>query len=76
MSAARQAAETVDTADPRLDLMADQARARMELARVLAAMGRPDKAAAEARTFLELWRGADDGLPELAEARAFAAAAG
>ena len=75
MSAARQAAESVDMAAPRLDLMADRARARLELARVLAAMGRPDKAAAEARSFLDLWRNADSELAELAEARALAAAA-
>jgi tetratricopeptide (TPR) repeat protein len=69
MAAARQAAESVDMADPRLDLMLDRARARLVLALVLEAMGRPDKSSAQAREFLALWRGADSGLPEVAQAQ-------
>jgi tetratricopeptide (TPR) repeat protein len=76
MAAARQAVEGIDTADPRLDLLLDRARARLVLARVLEAMGRPDKAAAQASEFLALWRSADAGLPELAEARRLAGGAG
>ncbi len=72
MAAARQAAESIDSADPRLDLMLDRARARLVLAQVLDAMGRPDKSAAQAREFLALWRGADGGLPEIAEAQRLA----
>ena len=59
-------------ADPRLDLMLDRARARLVLAQVLEAMGRPDKSSAQAREFLALWRGADGGLPEVAEAQRLA----
>jgi tetratricopeptide (TPR) repeat protein len=72
MAAARQAVEGTDTADPRLDLLLDRARARLVLARVWEAMDRPDKSSAQAREFLAAWRGADGGLPELAEAHRLA----
>ncbi|MBZ0267134.1 protein kinase [bacterium] len=48
----------------------------LEVARLLDRQGKREEAAAEARRFLEFWKHADDDRPELAEARAYLAAAG
>jgi tetratricopeptide (TPR) repeat protein len=45
----------------------------LELARLLDETGRKDAARAEYERFLELWKDADAGLPELKEARAYLA---
>jgi tetratricopeptide (TPR) repeat protein len=42
----------------------------LEMARLLDKMGRHEEARQEYERFLELWKDADEGLPELAEARA------
>jgi tetratricopeptide (TPR) repeat protein len=44
----------------------------LAMARLAAAAGDRETARAEYRRFLELWKNADPGLPELAEARAYA----
>jgi tetratricopeptide (TPR) repeat protein len=46
------------------------ALAPLGLARALRAAGEPDQAAESYRSFLDSWRGGDDDLPVLAEARA------
>jgi hypothetical protein len=43
----------------------------LELARLLDESGDPNGARAEYERFLELWKDADEGLPELAEARKY-----
>ncbi len=69
MAAARQASEQRDLFDPRLDLELDRVRAKLVLAEVWEAMDRPDKAANQARQFLNQWREADRGLPDLEAAK-------
>ena len=68
MAAARQTSDSADPADPRLDLELDRVRAVLLLAKINAAMDRPDKAAARAGEFLAAWRDADPGLPDVAAA--------
>jgi eukaryotic-like serine/threonine-protein kinase len=76
MAAARQSVAPLDPVDPRLDLELDRTRALLTLAEVEKAMGRPSEAsAAEARRFLDLWRRADPGLPEVTQAKKLAGAA-
>jgi hypothetical protein len=43
----------------------------LETARLLDEMGDQEEAGAEYRRFLDLWKDADEGLPELKEARAY-----
>ena len=69
MAAARQASEPGNPFDPRLDLELDRVRAALVLAEVWEAMDRPDKAANQARQFLNTWREADRGLQELETAK-------
>ena len=45
----------------------------LKLARLLDETGQKDAARAEYERFLELWKDADAGLPELKEARAYLA---
>ena len=45
----------------------------LELARLLDEAGQKDAARAEYERFLELWKDADEGLPELKEARKYVA---
>ncbi len=73
LAAAKQASAPLDPVDPRLDFELDRVRALLVLAESQKALGRPKEAAAEAAHFLELWRDADAGLPDLARARALAA---
>jgi len=72
MAAARQASEQGNPFDPRLDLELDRMRAVLVLAEVWQAMDRPDKAANQARQFLNHWREADPGLPDLEAAKKMA----
>lgn len=72
MAAARQASEQRDLFDPRLDLELDRVRAALLLAEVWEAMDRPDKAANQARQFLNRWREADRGLADLVAAEKLA----
>ncbi len=72
MAAARQASEQRDLFDPRLDLELDRVRAALVLAEVWEAMDRPDKVANQARQFLNQWREADRGLPDLEAAEKLA----
>ena len=53
-----------------LDLYPGMGLARFHLAQCYRRKGRPELAAAEYRKFLQLWNQADEGLPEVAEARA------
>jgi tetratricopeptide (TPR) repeat protein/tRNA A-37 threonylcarbamoyl transferase component Bud32 len=48
----------------------------LEVARLLDKLGRHEEAAQEYQRFLELWKNADEGLPERAEARAYLARRG
>ena len=45
----------------------------LELARLLDETGQKEAAREEYERFLELWKDADEGLPELEEARAYVA---
>ncbi len=72
LAAARQASEALDPADPRLDLQLDRNRAQLVLAEVHQEMGRPDKAAGQAKDFLSIWRDADPELPDLMKAKKLA----
>ncbi len=69
MAAARQTSESFDPSAPRLDLELDRIRAVLLLAKINAAMDRPDKASARAGEFLSQWRKADPGLPDVAAAK-------
>ncbi len=64
LAAARQASAPLDPVEPRLDLMLDQARAALVLARVQAELGRREEASSLASSFLHKWSHADPGLPE------------
>jgi tetratricopeptide (TPR) repeat protein len=72
LAASRQAHESRDPSDPRLDLELDRTRALLTLADVQRAMDRPDKAAARAQEFLARWRDADAGLADLGRAQKLA----
>jgi tetratricopeptide (TPR) repeat protein len=64
LAAARQASAPLDPVEPRLDLMLDQARASLALARAQSELGRKDEASSLASNFLHKWSHADPGLPE------------
>ena len=72
LAAARQSLAPPGTADIRLDLELDRARAALLLAAVQAKMGQAGEAAAGARAFLGRWGRADPMLPDLGEARSLA----
>jgi len=72
LAAARQSLAPPGTAEIRLDLELDRARAALLLAAIQARMGKGREAATGARAFLERWAAADPMLPDLAEARSLA----
>ena len=67
---ALQAASERDRGDLRLDLELDRARARLLYAETLARSGSGAAARQEAGRFLDWWKEADPGRPEIIEARA------
>lgn len=73
-AAARDATQSVDLTDPRIDLELERRRARLVLAEAEHALGRVARAAERARSLLELWSDADSGFQDLARARELAEA--
>jgi Flp pilus assembly protein TadD len=68
-TAAREAAESVDLADPRIDLELERRRARLVLAEAERALGRTRSAASRVNDLLSAWSGADEGFAARARAQ-------
>jgi tetratricopeptide (TPR) repeat protein len=68
LTAARQSAEALDPVEPQLELELDRVRSLLIQAEIQLAMSRNAEAKETAGKFLDIWRRADSGLPDLSAA--------